>query len=54
MIYRKDGIVEINDNELSFTLLITDASAKSKEKKLKFTCFDKISYLTWISYIKVT
>lgn len=46
--------MEMNDRELSFTLLIQDASAKSKEKKLKFTCLDKVAYLRWTGYIKVT
>ena len=32
IIYRKDGIVEQNDMEQSFTLLMQDANAKYKQK----------------------
>lgn len=32
VIFRRDGVVDINDSDLSFTVLMQDSSAKYKEK----------------------
>ncbi|CDW73367.1 hepatocyte growth factor-regulated tyrosine kinase substrate [Stylonychia lemnae] len=48
----KNGLVEINEDELSFILLVQDIGAKFRQKKLKFTCSMPQTFLVWIDCFK--